>query len=70
MVYLKTYPYQAVEILKIKWDRKGRYIQYLVPKYSVRFIYSDEYMEGYTAWFEEHELDLTANVFGDDDDDL
>lgn len=40
----------------------------MVPKYRVKFIYTDKYMQGYTMWFEEHELDITPNMFGDDDD--
>lgn len=69
MVYLKAYPYQAVEILNIGWERRGRYIKYMMPKYQVKFIYTDQFMEGYTLWLAEHELDITPNIFGDDDDD-
>lgn len=40
----------------------------MVPKYRVKFICTDEYKQGYTRLFEEHELDVTPNIFGDDDD--
>lgn len=41
-----------------------------MPKYRVRFTYTDEYMQGTNLWLEEYELDTTPNIFGDDDDDL
>lgn len=69
-VYIQSYPFPAVEILNIDWEKRGKYIKYLMPIYRVRYINtSGLHSRGYTTWVGEHKLDTTANLFGDDDDD-
>lgn len=69
-VYIQSFPFPAVEILDIDWERRGHYVKYLMPIYEVKYLNKTGlYKAGYRTWIKEHKLDTTANLFGDDDDD-
>lgn len=51
-VHVQKSPYQQGRIRNIKFETKGFYINYRVPKYLLR---------GYEEWFEEYDLDTIRN---------
>lgn len=56
MVNLHNFPHKLIKVKKIKWEKKGKYIRYKVPKYRVEFIDSKEARK----WLKEYELEAAA----------